>query len=138
MILHLISSFLSVVGFAVILDVPKKYLPYCGAAGVVGWMIYLICEQRLEISGGVFLSAFVISVLSQIFARLLKCPVTVFLIPGIYPLVPGAGIYRTVYYMIMGESGLASYYLVETILTAGMIALGVFVVDILWRIRKAN
>ena len=32
-----------------------------------------------------------------------KCPVTIFLIAGIFPLVPGAGIYWTVYYLVMGN-----------------------------------
>ncbi len=138
MSLHLMAAFLGVVGFAIVLDVPKKYVLYCGLAGIAGWAVYLVMQSSVGVSAGVFASALVISLLSQIFARMLKCPVTVFLIPGIYPLVPGAGIYRTVYYMIMGENGLASVYLVETLLTAGMIAFGIFVVDILWRIKNSK
>ena len=32
-----------------------------------------------------------------------RCPVTVFLISGIFPLVPGAGIYWTSYYLVRGD-----------------------------------
>ncbi len=137
MITQLISVFIGVVGFALILEVQKKYLVYCGIAGTVGWAVYLLGQQFLP-AGSVFFSSFCIALLSQIFARKLKCPITVFLIPGIYPSVPGAGIYRTVYYLIMGESSLAAHYLMQTLTTAGMIALGIYMVDILWKLGKEN
>lgn len=137
MIAQLVSVFIGVIGFALVLEVQKKYLPYCGIAGVIGWAVYLFTQQFLG-QGGVFLSSFCIALLSQLFARKLRCPVTVFLIPGIYPSVPGAGIYRTVYYIIMGENSLAGHYFLETLTTAGMIALGIYIVDILWKLQKQN
>ncbi len=137
MIAQLISVFIGAVGFAVLLEVQKKYLLYCGAAGMIGWAAYLLGQQFLPL-GSVFFSSFCIALLSQIFARKLHCPVTVFLIPGIYPSVPGAGIYRTVYYLIMGENSLSGHYFLETLTTAGMIALGIYMVDILWNLRKRN
>ncbi len=137
MIAQLISVFIGAIGFAVLLEVQKKYLLYCGAAGMIGWAAYLLGQQFLPL-GSVFFSSFCIALLSQIFARKLHCPVTVFLIPGIYPSVPGAGIYRTVYYLIMGENSLSGHYFLETLTTAGMIALGIYIVDILWNLRKRN
>ena len=134
---QLISVFIGVVGFAVLLEVPKKYIAFCGLAGMIGWAAYLAAKMVLPV-GSVFFSSFCVAFLSQIFARRLKCPVTVFLIPGIYPSVPGAGIYRTVYYVLMGENTLAGHYLLETLTTAGMIALGIYIVDILWNLKKQN
>lgn len=137
MILQLISVFIGVVGFGIVLEVPKKYLVYSGIAGTVGWAAYLLGQILLSV-GSVFFSSFCIALLSQIFARKLKCPVTIFLIPGIYPSVPGAGIYRTVYYIIVGSNSMAGHYFIETLTTAGMIALGIYIVDIFWKIRKSN
>lgn len=137
MIGQLISAFIGIVGFAILLEVQKKHLVYCGIAGTLGWAVFLLGQQYIEV-GSVFFSSFCIALLSQIFARRLHCPVTVFLIPGIYPSVPGAGIYRTVYYLIMGNNTLSSHYFLETLTTAGMIALGIFMVDIFWNMRKRN
>lgn len=134
---QLIAVFIGVVGFGISLEVPKKYLAYCGIAGMLGWAAYLICGALLPM-GAMFVSSFCIAFLSQIFARMLHCPVTVFLIPAIYPSVPGAGIYRTVYYIIMGESTLAGQYLLSTLTTAGMIALGIYIVDILWKLKSSH
>ena len=136
-IAQLISVFIGVLGFALVLEVQKKYLFYCGLAGTIGWAAFLLAQQFIP-AGGVFVSSFCIALVSQIFARKLRCPVTVFLIPGIYPSVPGAGIYRTVYYIIMGENSLGGHYFLETLTTAGMIALGIYAVDILWKLRKVN
>ena len=65
----------------------------------------------------------------HILARIKKAPVTVFLIAGILPTVPGAGIYRTVYYLIQGDQALSTHYLISTLHTAGAIALAIFITD---------
>ena len=137
MIVQLISTYIGIIGFGIILEVPKKYLPYSAVAGTIGWAAFLL-GQSFFTMGSVFISSFCVAMLSQIFARVLKCPVTVFMIPGIYPSVPGAGIYRTVYYIIMGENMLAGRYLIDTLTTAGMIALGIYLVDIFWKMKKQN
>lgn len=137
MILQLISVYIGVLGFGIMLEVPKKYLFYSGIAGTVGLAAHFVAQMFLPV-GSVFVDSFCIALLSQLFARKLKCPVTVFLIPGIYPFVPGAGIYRTVYYIIVGPNSMVGQYLIETLTTAGMIALGIYVVDILWKMRKVN
>lgn len=137
MIAQMIAAFLGVVGFAIYLEVPKKYLLYAGIAGTVGWTAYLLCQQAIP-AGGFFVSSFCIALMSQIFARKLRCPVTVFLIPAIFPSVPGAGIYRTVYYLMMGDRALAGKNFLDTLTTAGMLALGIYIVDIFWKLQKAN
>ena len=58
-----------------------------------------------------------------------KAPVTLYLVTGILPLVPGVGMYRTVYYLLQSDHALTGYYLSYTLQIAGMIALAIFVVD---------
>jgi len=82
-----------------------------------------------------FLSALVISLMAHLFARIFKAPVTVFLIAGILPTVPGAGMYRAVYYMIADDRAQSSFYLMQTLEIAGVIALAIFIVDAVFRIR---
>lgn len=75
-----------------------------------------------------------VALLSHILARLKKAPVTVFLVSGILPAVPGAAIYRCVYYLIQDEMGLSMSYLVETLQIAGAIAMAIFIMDSLFRL----
>lgn len=135
MITKVIGAFLTVICFAISMEIPRKFFLYSGAIGGIGWCVYLLVNERI---GGVvtatFISAMVITILSQIGARMLKAPVTVFLIAGILPLVPGAGMYRTVYYTLYNERGLSDYYLRQTLMIAGAIALAIFIIDSIYRV----
>ena len=62
---------------------------------------------------------------SRICSTKLKCPVTVFLLSGIFPLVPGVGIYWTIYYLIEGNILQCSSYGRHTLGIAVAIVLGI-------------
>lgn len=139
LILAVFGSFIAIIGFAVLIETPWKYVPQAGIAGACGGGVYFFSAQSgLDVVMASFLSALVISLLAHIFARVFKAPVTVFLIAGILPTVPGAGMYRTVYYMIADDRTHAAYYLVQTLEIAGVIALAVFLMDTLFRIRPGK
>lgn len=132
--IKVVGAFLAIFAFAVLIETPKKYLWCAGAIGAIGWLVYLLGASFGE-TMAIFLSAASIALVSHIFARVFKAPVTMFLIPGILPTVPGAGMYRIVYYIIAGDNHMASYYLTHTLEIAGAIAMAIFVVDALFRIR---
>lgn len=134
LILAVLGSFIAIIGFAVLVETPRKYVLQAGIAGACGGGVYFFSVQRgLDVVTASFLSALVISLLAHIFARVFKAPVTVFLIAGILPTVPGAGMYRTVYYIISNDRTHAAYYLVQTLEIAGVIALAIFIVDAVFR-----
>ena len=129
------GAFLSSLCFSVVFRVQKQYLCYCGLAGAIGWGVYLLSENFG--TGTVFanfLASLGAAVASQAFARLFKAPATVFYIPGILPMVPGASIYRAAFYLIRREQSLSNFYLVETLQIAGVIAIGIFLVDGIFRL----
>lgn len=129
------GCFLAVVGYAVLVETPGKYLLQAGFAGACGgWVYFFGMQKGLDTVPACFLSALVISLLAHIFARIFKAPVTVFLIAGLLPTVPGAGMYRAVYYIISDDRTQASYYLIQTLEIAGVIALAIFIVDAVFRI----
>jgi len=59
-----------------------------------------------------------------------------FLIPGVIPLVPGAGMYQIVQSIIDNEVDRTSFYFFQTLQMAGAIALGIFVIDTFFSIVK--
>lgn len=96
------------ISFCIFFRVPAKYFPTCGLIGAVSWIIYLAVNTRSAITGGaVFCAALTVVLLSRFFSVRRRCPVTIFLIAGIFPLVPGAGIYNTVYAAMTGDTSLA-------------------------------
>ena len=124
------GAFLAIYGFAVLLDTPKKYLFHAGGVGAAGGLVYLICIQNgLGVVFSSFISALVVAVISHIFARIFKTPVTLFLIAGFLPTVPGAGMYRIVHYILEGNEKMTGYYLIQTLQIAGVFALAIFIID---------
>ena len=65
---------------------------------------------------------------ARFFAIAHKAPITLFLLCGIFPLVPGAGIYYTAYYLLLNEEQLFAAKGVETLKTAVALALGIAIV----------
>ncbi len=129
-IFQVVSAFVGVVALSVLFQVPKKYLLPAGLIGAGGWLVELLMAEVLDSTiFATFLAALFVAVVSQIVARKSKAPVTIYLVTGILPLVPGIGMYRTVYYLLQGNNEQAGYYLSYTLQIAGMIALAIFIVD---------
>ncbi len=139
MLVQIIGAFIAVVSVAVTFGVPKKFLIYAGLVGAVGWAVYLVLYHAgLSEVISMFFAALVVALISHSFARIFKTPVTLFLISGILPLVPGVGMYRIVYHLIRNSNQTAVYYFSETMQVAGMIALAIFIMDTVFRLFQKN
>lgn len=135
MIVMILSAFVSTIALAIILGVPKRFTIWVGLVGAIGWFIYLAMGSGEEhIVFRTFLATLIVALVSHSFARVMKAPVTIFLISGILPLVPGTGMYRTVYNLIIGNRSMSSFYFVQTMQLAGVMALGIFVIDSIFRL----
>lgn len=118
--------FVCTIAVAILFHMPQEQYAFCGLTGTAAWIGYL---AALEINPSVvlasFVSALLLTAISRIFAVYRRTPIIIFLVSGIFPLVPGAGIYYTAYYFIMGDNALAVGKGVETIKIAVAIALGI-------------
>ena len=95
----------------------------------VGWVMYWLAVQGgVSVVAASLCGTLALALLSRVLAVVRRCPVTVFLTGGIFPLVPGAGIYYTVYAFITGDNAGALFKGVETLKIAGAIALGIVLV----------
>ena len=81
-----------------------------------------------------FAATVTVALLSEIFARMLKAPATVFLIIGIVPLVPGGGLYYTMDALIDGDMALFAQKGIRAAGIAGAIAAGSSLVSSVARI----
>ena len=126
MIVQFLVCFFATLSFAVLFSAPKRQLVFCGLTGAAGWLVYLLVMQT-EFGFGVanLAAAFTLTLMARIFAAIERNPVTVYLLAGIFPLVPGAGIYYTSYYFIMHEMEAFAAKGAETLIIAGAIAFGI-------------
>ena len=129
MIVQVISAFFAILAFSVVNNVPKKFLLYCGLEGSVGWFVYLIFLPAQGAVMANFFGSLALAIMAHVFARVFKAPVTVFLIPGLLILVPGAGLFRSAYQLFLGTKIWRLFICSRLWRSPGMIALAVFVVD---------
>ena len=127
---NLFCSFVGTIGFAIMYNVPKKYYIGCGVTGMAGWIVYLLVSGMNYVSAAVgsFFGAFIVVLISRMLSVKMRCPITIFLISGILPLVPGAGIYNTVYYIVTNQLTQAALKGIESLKIAFAIVMGIVIV----------
>ena len=126
MITQFLVAMIATIAFAILYDAPKKHLFYCGLTGGLGWVIYyMMAKFHYNLILYAFTSAFALTLISRILTILQEAPVTMFLIPGIFPIVPGAGIYYTSYYFFINDLHKSIFYGEETLKIAFSIAFGI-------------
>lgn len=139
MLIEVICAFFAAFFFSIIFNISKNELIFCGLNGTIGWLVYLIVFYMTDsVVFSSFLGALAVSILAQIFAKYRKTPVTIFLIPGIITLVPGAGMYRTIYYIVNEDYTLSNFYGIQSIQVAGAIAVAIILVASISKSPKSN
>ncbi|MGL6173282.1 MAG: threonine/serine exporter family protein [Cellulosilyticaceae bacterium] len=120
---HLFSAFIATIGFSILFNVQRKHIMICGLVGAIGWIIYIL-GVRMSYSDvlSTFVAALVVAQSSYFLAKQRQAPVTVFLIAGIIPLVPGVGLYRTMYSLLFAEYTKALEYALVTFQMSAVIA----------------
>ncbi|MDR1533339.1 MAG: threonine/serine exporter family protein [Clostridiales bacterium] len=128
-VIQFFMAFFGALGFSIVFNAPRGELLVCGLAGGAGWTLYILLVQ---VGVPSFFSAFIataaVTLASRTLANLRRMPLTVFLVSGIIPFVPGAGIYYTMYYTITGDTAAASLKGIETFKMAGVIGVGIMLV----------
>lgn len=121
MIQEILAAMVGTIAFSLLFGVPRKYYAYCGLIGGAGWGVYSAAGVLWAPAQSALAATIVVILLSRLAAVKERCPVTIFLISGIFPLVPGAGVYWTVYYMVTDQLYLA----VQTGYTAVKVAVAI-------------
>lgn len=105
--------------FPVILfNIDRKKIIYAGIGGVLGWFTYSAILTRTSspviasIFGGVAVNLY-----SELMARIIRTPASMFYVPGIFPLVPGITAYSTINYLVQRNFSAAQ--------NSGMLMLGI-------------
>lgn len=128
MIFQAFCSFVSTITFVILFNVEPKHLVHCGIVGAATWFVYYFVIKYVPgIALSNFCAALTASFISFKMARQLKAPVTVFFTGGIFCMVPGAGIYQTMYYLIGRDLVTGANRLLNTLEVAALIAIAIAV-----------
>ncbi|RDY23744.1 threonine/serine exporter [Romboutsia maritimum] len=139
MILEVIAAFLTSVGFGVLFNVKGKYLVVAGVGGGLSWFVYkLFLGFDFKVSTAFFIASICFSIYCEVCARIYKTPATILSVCCLIPLVPGYGVYNTMYQFLRGNYMEAIDCGINTLSSAGGLALGVILVSTLFRNIKFN
>lgn len=127
---NFVFAFFATAGYSIFFNVPTKLIAWVSTVGGMGWMIYLIGSDYLP-SPSVysFTAAVFVSILAEILARKLKQPAIIIVIPGILPLIPGIGLYRTVYAIMQKDYTQAGSYGLKALSVSIGIAMGILIIS---------
>lgn len=131
-LVNFLCAFVGTACFSVLFNVHKRYYFWSGMTGGCGWLVYcfVFAISDAAVIATFFGTVFVV-LMSRILAVYMKCPITIFLVSGIFPVIPGSYVYYTAYYIVVNELSEAAMKGVMAFKLAFAIALGiVFVVSI--------
>ena len=112
-------------GSAVTFRIPARAWLGCILAGLFGWEVnYLLIQQGIIPLYSAFVGAIGLTMCSEALARAIRMPSTVFVVPAVFPLVPGMTAYNAMLSLIQGQYDAAMTSTMQALLIASGIAVG--------------
>lgn len=99
-----LAAFFGSLGFALLYNMRGKRILVPAVGGAFFWGFYLVFVQVTSNPYlGFFISAVLLTAYAEVWAIVLKTPVTVPLIPTVIPFIPGGGLYYSVNALLRGD-----------------------------------
>ncbi|GGG73312.1 threonine/serine exporter family protein [Paenibacillus radicis (ex Gao et al. 2016)] len=136
---QLITSFIASAAFGLIFNVPKRMLLQCGSVGMAGWFMYMCCVQLgVDVVPSTLIAVVVVTVISQLFARMYKTPIIVFNVSGIIPLVPGGIAYDAMRNVVENNYNAALELGFRAFMLSGTIAIGLVLSEVVNQLLRKS
>lgn len=135
-LLPIVSAALGSLSFAMFFGVRSRKLWFSLLGGALNWGLYLLAMKKIGLPATMAyaLGAAAGTLYAEILARIVKTPVTVFVITSVIPMVPGGSLYYTMLGLLQGDKATFVDRGLYTLSAAGAMALGVFAATMLFRL----
>ncbi len=121
-------AFMAVLFFSFLFNVPKRSVLVTATIAGIGYMFFSISQGLAGADfTGYFVGTFVMAVLSEVAARIMKMATTTFITIAVIPLVPGLGLFETMQFVVQNEYTAAVQTGTHAMLAAGTIAMAIAV-----------
>ena len=100
-LLQALAAFVGTAAFALLFGIDREHYVPAGVIGAIGWAVYLILVRQCGATPvtATLDSSTLVCILSRMAAIPFRIPAQGFLLCGIFPLVPGAGVFWFTYYL---------------------------------------
>ncbi len=129
-----IAALIGCIGFSILFNIHGPGGLLCALGGFIVWGTYcLVTHYSSDEVLAYFISSAVASIYAESMARIRKFPAISYLVVSIFPLIPGAGIYYSSYYLAHAQVDMAVSKGMETAAFAGAIAIGILMISTIVR-----
>lgn len=132
-LIELIVSFASTVGFGLVTNVPRRSLLPAGITGSLAWGAYYLV---LQVYSGLilpnFTAAIIIGILGNISAVIFRVPVNIIYVPSLVSLVPGGILYLGMRSFTLGNEMQTGQYIFNALTIAIALAVGFVVAEVIF------
>ena len=133
----LLTVLLATAGYCLLINVPWRLFLPAAAGGVLSWAVYLLLRDRIQsLFYLLILVGAVSAAYSELAAKLARAPATIFLIPGLIPLVPGGFAYYAMLALVQNEFDTMRHYALLTGQWAVGLAAGISLVAVIRQIGQ--
>lgn len=131
----LIPCFIGCLGFCILFNIHGWGMVLCALGGVLTWLVYsLLVHLGYSDLIGYFWATLFSAAYSETMARVRKCPAIGYLVVCIFPLIPGAGVYYTMRFAVLGQMELFASQGMHTAAIAGIMAVAILLISTTARI----
>lgn len=123
LLLQALAAFIGTAAFALLFGIDREHYVPAGVIGAIGWALYLILVRNCDASPVVatLAASTLVCIISRMAAIPYRIPAQGFLLCGIFPLVPGAGVFWFTYYFTDSQFDLS----MQSGLLAGKVAIAI-------------
>ncbi|MGE5673061.1 MAG: threonine/serine exporter family protein [Mycobacterium leprae] len=118
-------AFITSASSAIAFRGPLRAVPASGLTGLSGYAAYTVSTQHgAPEMLAAFLGALVVGLAGELLARRLRQPTLLFVVPGLFPLVPGIIAYNGMLSLARNDLPNAAHQIARTMFYAGSLAAG--------------
>lgn len=122
------------IGFCILFNIHGGGMVLCLVGATASWLIYRLLGLFIASDVLAFvIAAAAIAFYSEIMARIRKYPATSYLVVGLFPLIPGGDVYRTMDCVAQGDMDRFMTMGMHTAALAGALAVGILMVSTIFR-----
>jgi len=130
-----IATFVACVGFLFVWNIHGGGSWLCALGGFLTWAVFCLADRwGFGYAMCCFVGTVVAASYSEIMARIRKYPAISYLVISLIPLIPGSYIYYTAQQAVQGNMDGFIYQGTQTLITAGVMAVGIILVSSAFRI----
>lgn len=139
LIIEILMCMIAAYSFGVIFNIKGKFLNISAVGGGIAWLSYKIMIVSGAGNGiSFFVATICFGIYVELCARIYSAPSTMMSVCAMIILVPGYGVYNTLYGFMTNNYTEAVKNGIDTLLIAGAISLGLVFITTIFRNKRVN